>query len=381
MARLHMSPKMSSSQNSFPNNNSASTAQNYSEQNSALSANGPWSGTPTERPITTNRRNSLAKLISICLLLLLVLTVGLLIINRQKLLDWWKLRDYTPPAMVVQLADQDTMNGYTRHLFYLNKPQILNTVVSFRQDCPENKNTVVLGCYHSGQNGIYVYNVPDPTLAGVQQVTAAHEVLHAVYARLSGSEKATLDLQLESFYKNDLHDPTVEAEVKLYQKTEPNDVYDEMDSTFGTEISVLPKWLNNYYSHFFTNRQAIVAYEQRYQKQLTSRENTITVDDTQLTAMQQSITSLENTLHTSLTNLNQLHAQLNNYLKEGDTESYNNSVDYYNGLVDAYNQNVNELQNLVDEYNSLVMTRNQVAGQLTTLDKALDTRIATENTQ
>ncbi len=381
MAPLLTSPKMSS-QNSLTNEQSNPIEQIYSQQSPIVSSTTTNPGGLSVVPIKNPKSPRAAlKYITIGFLLLLLVTIGLLLLYRQKVLDWWKLRNYVPPAMVVQLASQDTMNSYTRHLFYLNKPQILNSVNSFRQDCPENKNTVVLGCYHSGQNGIYIYNVADPALAGVQQVTAAHEVLHAVYARLSGDERKTLDTQLEDFYKNDLHDPTVEAEIKLYQQTEPNDVFDEMDSTFGTEISSLPAWLNNYYSQFFTNRQAIVDFEQHYQGQITTRENAITADDTQLSSMQQSITSLENTMHTALANLNQLHGQLSDYLKSGNTLSYNNNVSYYNSLVDVYNENVNKLQSMVAAYNSLVVTRNQIAGQLTTLDKALDTRIAVENAQ
>ena len=35
----------------------------------------------------------------------------------------------------------------------------------------ESEKTIILGCYHSDQEGIFVYNVTDPRLSGVEQVT------------------------------------------------------------------------------------------------------------------------------------------------------------------------------------------------------------------
>src|SRR5581483_1928996 len=222
-------------------------------------------------PSPSKPSHTLIRKLLLVVLLAALVAVG---INHQSVEDWFKLRGYQAPAAVAHLADQDTMNAYTRHLFYLNKPQLLGSVSSFRQYCPENKDTIVLGCYHPGQNGIYIYNVSDPSLAGVQQVTAAHEVLHAVYARLSAYDRATLDKSLKDFYHNGLTDQRVLDEVKLYQQTEPNDVMDEMSCTFGTELPSLPADLEAYYKRFFANRQAIVAFEQQYESAFTSRQAT-----------------------------------------------------------------------------------------------------------
>jgi len=314
-------------------------------------------------------------------LLVCGIALAMALVYHQRLSDWWRLRGYQPPPIVAQLAAQDTMNSYTRHLFYLNKPQLLSTVASFRQHCPENEDTIVLGCYHSGQNGIFIYNVQDPTLAGVQQVTAAHEVLHAVYARLSPRDRDNLDVLLENYYKHDLHDSRVEAEIKLYQATEPHDVMDEMDSTFGTEIANLPTALNTYYKRIFTNRQAIVAYEQQYQGEFTSRMTTINADDRQLSAIKQTINNKQSSLESELSQLNSERAHLNSLLASGQTNSYNAGVTDYNNEVDTYNQGVTSLQAEIAAYNQQVIARNQIAGQLTTLDDALDTRLTTQNTR
>jgi uncharacterized protein YukE len=314
-------------------------------------------------------------------LVLLIGVLGLVIINRQNINDWWKLRGYNPPADIVMLANEDTMSPYTRHLFYLNRPELLPTVASFRTYCPENLNTIVLGCYHSGENGIYIYNVQDPTLYGVQQVTAAHEVLHAVYARLSSKERIYVDGLLENYYLHDLTNTQVIAEVKLYKQTEPTDVMDEMDSTFGTEIASLPAPLEAYYRQFFTNRMAIVDYEQQYDAEFTSRLNTINNDDQQLATLQQNINNEESDLSSQLSNINIQRSQMNALANSGQTETYNSEVPAFNSDVESYNSGVDTLMSNIAAYNNLVDARNLIAGEVTTLDQAIDTRLTTQPTK
>lgn len=305
----------------------------------------------------------------------------LLLANRQSVSDWVRLRGYTPPATVEQLATQDTMNSYTRHLFYLNRPQLPTTVTGFRQNCPENKDTIVLGCYHPDQDGIFIYAVQDPALSGVQQVTAAHEVLHSVYARLSSQDRNNLNKLLEDYYHNGLHVQRVLDEVKLYQQTEPNDVLDEMSCTFGTEIANLPAPLEAYYKQFFTNRAAIVAYEQQYESEFTSRQSAIANDDQQLTGAKQVIDNQQAALDAQLSQINSDQTRLNGLRTAGQTASYNAAVPGYNSEVDAYNKGVASLSADIAGYNQLVAVRNQLAGELTTLDKALDTRLTQQTTR
>ncbi len=285
------------------------------------------------------------------------------------------MRGYTPPAAVVALANDDGMLPGTRHLFYLNKPQLPTTVTTFRALCPENKDTVVLGCYQPGEDGIAVYAVQDPTLAGIQQVTAAHETLHAVYERLSSSDRKALNSELEAFYKDGLTDQTVKDEIAIYQKTEPDDVDNEMSCVFGTEVSTLPPALNQYYTRYFSDRSKITGYYQQYQAQFTSRRQQIAGYDTQLSDVKARIDNLQANLKTQQASLASQQQALQQMLSSGDHAGYNAQVTSYNAQVDSYNAGVDSLKQQVAAYNQLVDTRNSVAGQLTTLDSAIDTRI------
>lgn len=333
----------------------------------------------SQPPIATKQRRR-GRLSFLILLLVWAGLLGLIIVNRQNLSDWWRLRGYQPPATIAQLADQDTMNSYAKHLFYLNRPQLLSSVSSFRQHCPENKDTIVLGCYRPEQAGIFVYNVKDPSLQGIAQVTAAHEVLHAIYGRLSTKDRSYVDGLLNNYYKNGLTDNHVRDEIKLYQKTEPNDVTNEMHSVFGTEIASLPAPLEAYYKRYFTDRSAIVAYQNQYEDEFVTRQNAISRDDQQLAVMKQQITNQQTDLNSQLTKLSSQRAQLDSLRANGNATAYNSQVSAYNAQVNTYNNGVTNLQAAISQYNQLVTARNLVAGELTTLDKAVDTRLMTQAT-
>jgi chromosome segregation ATPase len=209
-------------------------------------------------------------------------------------------------------------------------------------------------------------------------VTAAHEALHAVYERLSYSERERLNRLLEDYYAHGLTDQRVKDEIELYKKSEPDSVLDEMHSTFGTEISQLPPDLEKYYKKYFYDRTAVSALSQRYEQAFTSRQAKISRDDRRLAFMKQQIDSLQTDLHSQLEELNVLQAKLQASLSAGDTGQYNNGVFAYNAQVNAYNTGVARLKILISEYNKLVAARNAVAAELTTLDKALDSRSAPE---
>lgn len=303
-----------------------------------------------------------ARLWLVIILLVLASGIGVAALQRQNLYDWWALRNYQAPAAVTQLATQDTMTPYARKVFYVNHPQI-DAGNTFGQFCPNNggEKTIVLGCYHSGQGGIALLGVSDPVLDGVEQVTAAHEMLHAAYDRLSSSERQKVNAMLLDYYNHDLHDPRIQATINAYKQSEPNDVVNEMHSVFGTEIANLPSGLEQYYTRYFTNRAAVAAFAAQYQAAFTSRQAAVAQDDAQLAVMKAQIDSQEADLKSRLTTIQSRQAQLSAYRSNGEVAAYNAGVPGYNQLVDAYNSEADGLQNLINQYNQLVAQRNAIA--------------------
>lgn len=270
------------------------------------------------------------------------------------------------------------MTAYAKHAFYVNHPELETNANQFRSDCQETEKTIVLGCYHSDQQGIFVYNVQDKRLAGVQEVTSAHEMLHAVYDRLSSKDRIYVDGLLQDYYDHDLHDKRIIQTINEYRQSEPNDVVNEMHSVFGTEIASLPSPLENYYKKYFKDRHAVTTYEAAYEAEFTSRENAIKSDDAQLAQMKSQIDTEEQSLQQQLAKINADRARLNTI---HNPDQFNEAAVSFNAEVSAYNAAIDKLRNDINDYNRLVETRNAIASELTSLDKSIDTRLTTQQPQ
>lgn len=302
-------------------------------------------------------------------------------IQHQAIYDWWQLRDYSAPAPISALATADKMTDQGRNIFYVNHPQLVDDIKKFRSSCAFGEQTIILGCYHSNQAGIYVYNVQDMRLGGIQEVTAAHEMLHAAYDRLNTKQRQSIDALLTDFYKHGLSDQRIKDVVADYKKTEPNDVVNEMHSIFGTEIATLPPALENYYKQYFTNRGQVVAFSTKYESEFTSRSAKARDFEKQLETLKQKIDKEENNLKSLAARIESERLRLDSLRSSDKIEEYNAAVSGFNSQVDNYNFGVGNYKSDIASYNSLLEQYNQVAGELSTLFDSIDTRLAPKSAQ
>jgi uncharacterized protein YukE len=314
------------------------------------------------------------KALSGVLMLALLAFPFVIYFNAQAMTDWWQLHGYNPPANVQQLAKRDTMTSSAQRVFYINHPNIESDVSQFRNDCHENEKTIILGCYHSNQAGIFVYNVTDPRLAGVQEVTSAHEMLHAMYDRLSRSEKKDVNSMLQNYYNNGLHDQRIIDTINSYKQSEPKDLVNEMHSIFGTEIANLPTPLEKYYSRYFINRNAVTSYAAAYQGEFSRREDQLKTYESQLKTLKTQIDNVEQSLNSQQTKIESDRAELDSLKAEGRIAEYNSKVASFNNEVDDYNVLVQRTRTNIRTYNELVDQYNSLAHELASLEKAIDSR-------
>lgn len=301
--------------------------------------------------------------------------------QRNAIYDAVRLHGYNAPAAVADLATKDSMTKLGRHLFYVNHPQLIGDSATFRADCTLTEQTIVLGCYHPTQQGVFVYNVSDPRLAGIIEVTSAHEMLHAAYDRLSSSDKTNINKMINDYYQKDLHDQRILDTINAYKKTEPNDVVNEMHSIFGTEIANLPASLDNYYKRYFVNRAAVVAFSQNYENEFTSRSAKAAQYEKQLNDLKAKIGAEESDLKTQLAKINAEQARLDSLKASNQIDQYNAGVPAYNADIDAYNAGVAAYKRDINNFNALVEQYNAVAGELKQLYGAIDTRLAPKSAQ
>ena len=319
-----------------------------------------------------------SKPLQISTLVTLLVLIGGILFFRQDILDWTKLYNYTPPPVVSTIAADTTMTDTARHLFYVNHPAVTRGT-AFLGHCPAGtEKTVVLGCYIGNDQGIYIYDITDTRLNGVEQVTAAHEMLHAAYARLSSSERKNVDAMLTSYYTNELTDQRIKDTIEAYKKSEPKDVVNEMHSIFGTEIADLPVGLETYYKRYFTNRDAVTTYTATYQAEFTSRQNQVATYDSQLKGLKDQIDANQAQLVSQRNALDIQSKRMQAQRSSGDTTGYNDEVSAYNRGVVAYNALLNETKKMINQYNDIVTVRNQIALEEQELAKQLSASSVTD---
>jgi hypothetical protein len=329
--------------------------------------------------------NGFKKVVSLVVLLALVAFPLLAVKNAQAIEDWWRLRNYNPPADIVKLTNEDTMTDKSKHLFYVNHPVLISDKNQFHQACPQSEQTIVLGCYYSGGNivdeGIAIYDVTDSRLAGVEEVTAAHETLHSAYQRLSSKDKNYINGLLENYYNNDLTDPRIKATIESYKKTEPNDLVNEMHSVFGTEVANLPAPLENYYKQYFTNRQVITNFSNQYESVFSQNKTQLDNLKTQIDQLKSELVADKTSIEDSQNYLGSESSRMQGLLSSGNTQQYNTAVGPYNvkvvqlrRLIANYNAKVNQVNSMVEQYNALAYTQED-------LYKSLDTRVQTQTAQ
>jgi hypothetical protein len=288
---------------------------------------------------------------------LLVVALGFLTIVVTQpyfLSDWLTLRNYQPPERIVAIADSTTMTESARKLFYVHTPSIEDSA-TFNQHCTIKEASIVLGCYDG--RDIYVFDVTDERLKGVHEVTAAHEMLHVAYDRLSDSERKEVDVLTTKQFRS-ITDTRIRATVEAYRSRDPSVVVNELHSILATEVRTLEPDLENYYKRYFNDRLKVVAFSEGYEQIFTDIKTKVERYDSELTLLKAQIDSLEQDLESRANIITSERDRLNTLLAQNDISSYNQLVPDYNFSVQQYNVDLDRYKILITEYNQKVAERN-----------------------
>ena len=184
--------------------------------------------------------------IDVILLVVVLLVAELTVKNAVAISDWWHSVVYRPPAAVVQLANDAGMNSEGKKLFYRFSPQIVDAN-TLRDKCGTDK----LGCT-SGRS-IYVLQAHNKLEYASNVVTAAHEMLHVAYSRLTSSQKQALTAETDKALAEST-DPVVRSIREQLSTYSAEDYYNEAHSYIGSELGDAGPELNTYYMRYFSDR-------------------------------------------------------------------------------------------------------------------------------
>jgi hypothetical protein len=168
------------------------------------------------------------------------------VVNRVAIGDTLFFLRFEPPAQTVQTASAAGLNDAGRRLLYRTDP-----VFTGQAEIDKECDTERLGCLSSkGQ----AFILDDPAKPSQAIVTAAHEMLHLAYRRLSAAKKAELAPILDQAITQN----ALEINPELQSSTTDEDRRDEAHSLLGTEYRELPAALETYYDAYFSDRAKVV---------------------------------------------------------------------------------------------------------------------------
>ncbi|MEC5150511.1 hypothetical protein [Cryobacterium sp. GrIS_2_6] len=178
------------------------------------------------------------------------------------------LTSYALSPETAQIADRIGFSDEGREIFLDAHPQLLDSS-DFRRACDDNPDGAqdgdfaTVGCFyglgeHFGR--IAIFRPGDARLADQIVVTAAHEFLHAAYARLTSGEQARLDALLDTRWSTIAADDPIQASVDSSVGSAAENRSTEEFAYFGTEIAdAVDPALEAYYTRYFRDRGALVA--------------------------------------------------------------------------------------------------------------------------
>ncbi len=306
------------------------------------------------------------------LLVVLLAVAGVVIwgyFNWQFVMDFYRGMNYQPTEEMGRIMRDLKLTEKGEFLFKAAQPE-LDESGAFNRIClTEGSEAAVLGCYTN--ETIYVYNITDEELSGIRELTTAHELLHANYARMSEEEKVKLVEPLTRVFEE--NQEVLSAETDLYDVSEKQE---ELYVRAGTEVADLPEELERHYGEIFTDQDLVVAFYDKYISVFRELQ-------AELGRLEEEIASLAEEINARMekyeVDLNQLNADIVsfnscaeiagcftqaefNYERAGlvgrvdsldaEYEAINDLVEEHNAKVEEYNADVLRGQNLNNIINS-----------------------------
>lgn len=310
---------------------------------------------------------------------MLVFAAFLLLLNRYAITDYLAAHAYyTPSGQVKQIADELKLTPRAQDIFYASHPVVADSSSNF--PCKSNEvNSVILGCHSTNaglfdQGTIYIVNVQNDTLDGVVQVTAAHEMLHAAYARLSVFDKPRVDAMVIAEYDKIKDDPTIKEAMAYYKIAEPGQDVNELHSIIGTTVATLDPDLEAYYKQYFVDRAVIVGYYQNYFQALHKNDAQIKVLEAKLKTESE---SLELDVTRYQTDLQQLNTDIESFNERASSGGFVSRSSFETARaaltvrIDALNTQASSLNARVKAYNEDVQILNSLSAQTQELYSSL----------
>lgn len=302
---------------------------------------------------------------------MLVLAV-LAMIYRGTITDYLMAIGYEPTLEMSGIIEELQLSNYGKRVMMASRPEI-QTADAFNENCPGYTDSATLGCYYAQR--IYVYDVQNAELAGIKQAVTAHELLHAIWSRMSENQRQEISDDLRTVYRQNM--AQLKAHMENYDKDEE---LDELHSVIGTEISpsLYTTDLKKHYSKFFTNLEKVHGYYAKYSEKFLAIQKR---NDELNKLIKDNQAKLESDTDIYLAKYDQLNKDIDAFNEKNARGGFTSERDFYaernilvarrnalqkdydalialtsqvNDYINEYNQNLTRSNQLYDSVNSHV---------------------------
>lgn len=301
------------------------------------------------------------KLISLAVTLALVVVGMWALANKWTIYDHWVSKKYASTKDSSEVLSDLNLTSKGDLVYRASLTEVDNKD-SFKERCPvqDYEDASVLGCYSDRK--IYVLKVDEPKLAGVEEVTAAHELLHAKFERMGPSEKEEVG-QLVTELRKNITDSETNELVKNYESKlgAGEGLNNEMFAIYGTQLKDVGSELEEIYRDYFKDRASIVDKYFAYNAEFNRLETVIRGYDSHLDALKSQKEALEAEIDSLGSELNVEKQEIDSLKNGGSQEQYQSAAIAYNSRVEVYNRKVGQIRSIIAQYNELVEKRNAEA--------------------
>ena len=294
--------------------------------------------------------------------------------NRGIVRDWLVVGKVIETETLASYVDDAGLSEQGRFYLYAAKP-ILHTVDTFNEACPAKEQGIaVLGCYIGKDDRIHLLDITDETFSVMEPVVAAHEMLHAVWARFDDAERERVGAAIKASYA-EITDPVVRERVDVYRDENGEIPVTELFAILGTEVPIVNNELTAVYDRYFDRRGACVALAAEASTVITTIVTEIERVGKELVAMQTEIDAERANYESATAALN---TAIDRFNANSNTPGYYTSQSTFVRDRDALNARKAELEvqrtalnARVDEFNVLVEQLDLLNSQAMALNKAL----------
>lgn len=174
-------------------------------------------------------------------------------------------------------------------------------------------------------------------------------------------------------------DAELKERMEYYARTEPGERDNELHSIIGTEVNTVSNELEEYYSKYFVDRQAIVALHDSYSSKFDELEQSSTTLKSQLEQLSSEINSMTNQYNTEIAMLNDDIESFNSSAQNGgfsSQSSFQAARAALESRVGALTQTRSTIDTKVADYETKRQAYNQTVDESNSLSRSLDSSLA-----